>query len=252
MQVGRAGAYSRVQRSRPEAACHFLAPRLPCCANWMPSYSPMPSLLCSATNYNASTSLNSLATLGHPTALAARPLQIAPTEDEQRALQRYRGPREELSPPEQFLLTMCAVPRLDRKVCMGAGVGRRLAGGTAAMKMGLCVPPQCASCNVAWFGGRAHSSNSRCAMPRCFAPEASRTGVQPHLLLTAAPYSLLPLLTLLCRLPRSCSASSFLRSAATRRRAWRRCSRRASRSGKARGCRRWAACVSQICNSQHF
>lgn len=53
------------------------------------------------------------------TATAARPLQIAPTEDEQRALQRYRGPREELSPPEQFLLTMCAVPRLDRKVCTG-------------------------------------------------------------------------------------------------------------------------------------
>ncbi|GAB4823685.1 hypothetical protein N2152v2_010731 [Parachlorella kessleri] len=43
-------------------------------------------------------------------------MQIAPTEDEQRALQRYRGPRSELSPPEQFLLVMCEVPRLDKKI----------------------------------------------------------------------------------------------------------------------------------------
>lgn len=50
-----------------------------------------------------------------PACLAAC-LQISPTEDEQRALQRYRGPREELSQPEQFLMLMCDVPRLDRKV----------------------------------------------------------------------------------------------------------------------------------------
>ena len=52
------------------------------------------------------------------------PPQIAPTEDEQRALQRYRGPAEELSPPEQFLLAMCAVPRLGRKVGRGRVAGQ--------------------------------------------------------------------------------------------------------------------------------
>lgn len=43
-------------------------------------------------------------------------LQIAPTQDEAKALRLYRGPFAELSPPEQFLLVMSAVPRLVSKV----------------------------------------------------------------------------------------------------------------------------------------
>jgi hypothetical protein len=42
--------------------------------------------------------------------------QIAPKEDEAKALQGYSGPLEELSVPEQFLLVMSAVPRLHEKI----------------------------------------------------------------------------------------------------------------------------------------
>ena len=43
-------------------------------------------------------------------------MQIAPKEDEAKALQSYSGPLEELSPPEQFLLVMSSVPRLHEKI----------------------------------------------------------------------------------------------------------------------------------------
>lgn len=43
-------------------------------------------------------------------------MQIAPKEDEVKALQSYSGPVEELSPPEQFLLVMSSVPRLHEKI----------------------------------------------------------------------------------------------------------------------------------------
>ena len=33
-----------------------------------------------------------------------------------KALQKYSGPVEELSPPEQFLLIMSSVPRLNEKI----------------------------------------------------------------------------------------------------------------------------------------
>jgi hypothetical protein len=42
--------------------------------------------------------------------------QIAPTPDESKALTAYPGPPSELSPPEQFLLTMTTVPRLQAKI----------------------------------------------------------------------------------------------------------------------------------------
>ncbi len=42
--------------------------------------------------------------------------QIAPKEDENKALQKYDGPMEELSLPEQFLLVMSTVPRLNEKI----------------------------------------------------------------------------------------------------------------------------------------
>lgn len=42
--------------------------------------------------------------------------QIAPTPDESKALTSYPGPCSELSPPEQFLLTMTSVPRLQAKI----------------------------------------------------------------------------------------------------------------------------------------
>jgi hypothetical protein len=43
-------------------------------------------------------------------------IQIAPKEDETKALQKYSGPFEELSLPEQFLLVMSTVPRLNEKI----------------------------------------------------------------------------------------------------------------------------------------
>lgn len=43
-------------------------------------------------------------------------MQIAPKEDEVKALQAYEGPKSELSPPEQFLLSMSSVPRLVDKI----------------------------------------------------------------------------------------------------------------------------------------
>ena len=43
-------------------------------------------------------------------------MQISPKEDEVKALQKYAGPLEELSPPEQFLLVMSSVPRLTEKI----------------------------------------------------------------------------------------------------------------------------------------
>lgn len=43
-------------------------------------------------------------------------MQIAPTAEEAKALRMFRGPASELSPPEQFLLVMAAVPRLISKV----------------------------------------------------------------------------------------------------------------------------------------
>ena len=43
-------------------------------------------------------------------------MQISPKEDEVKALQKYSGPMEELSPPEQFLLIMSSVPRLNEKI----------------------------------------------------------------------------------------------------------------------------------------
>eukprot|EP00884_Botryococcus_braunii_P013189 jgi/Botrbrau1/21871/Bobra.0249s0002.1 len=43
-------------------------------------------------------------------------LQIAPKEDELKALQRYTGSFQELSPPEQFLSVMSSVPRLNSKL----------------------------------------------------------------------------------------------------------------------------------------
>lgn len=43
-------------------------------------------------------------------------MQISPKEDEVKALQKYSGPFEELSPPEQFLLIMSSVPRLNEKI----------------------------------------------------------------------------------------------------------------------------------------
>jgi Formin Homology 2 Domain len=59
-------------------------------------------------------------------------LQIAPKDDELKACQQYTGRLEDLSPPEQFLLTMSTVPRLHDKinalilmaqfqVCLGLG-----------------------------------------------------------------------------------------------------------------------------------
>jgi len=43
-------------------------------------------------------------------------LQIAPKEDETKALQAYAGPVNELSEPEQFLLVMSTIPRLTAKL----------------------------------------------------------------------------------------------------------------------------------------
>ena len=43
-------------------------------------------------------------------------VQISPKEEEVKALQKYAGPVEELSPPEQFLLIMSSVPRLNEKI----------------------------------------------------------------------------------------------------------------------------------------
>ena len=43
--------------------------------------------------------------------------QVVPTEEESKALLAYPGPREELSPPEQFCLVMSHVPRVVHKVC---------------------------------------------------------------------------------------------------------------------------------------
>lgn len=43
-------------------------------------------------------------------------LQIAPKDDELKACQQYTGRPEDLSPPEQFLLTMSTVPRLHDKI----------------------------------------------------------------------------------------------------------------------------------------
>lgn len=43
-------------------------------------------------------------------------MQIAPKEEETKALQKYDGPMEELSLPEQFLLVMSTVPRLNEKI----------------------------------------------------------------------------------------------------------------------------------------
>ena len=42
--------------------------------------------------------------------------QIAPNPDEVKALRMYRGPAEDLSPPERFLLAMADVPRLVPKI----------------------------------------------------------------------------------------------------------------------------------------
>ena len=46
----------------------------------------------------------------------ASQLQIAPKDDEQKACEQYNGRVEDLSPPEQFLLTMSSVPRLHDKI----------------------------------------------------------------------------------------------------------------------------------------
>ena len=43
-------------------------------------------------------------------------VQIAPKEDEVKALQSYAGRTDELSLPEQFLLVMSGVPRLHNKI----------------------------------------------------------------------------------------------------------------------------------------
>jgi hypothetical protein len=43
-------------------------------------------------------------------------MQIAPTQDEQKALTMYRGPQDELSAPEKFLLVIGQVPRLNEKL----------------------------------------------------------------------------------------------------------------------------------------
>lgn len=43
-------------------------------------------------------------------------MQIAPSQDEQKALTMYRGPQDELSPPEKFLLVIGQVPRLNEKL----------------------------------------------------------------------------------------------------------------------------------------
>jgi hypothetical protein len=43
-------------------------------------------------------------------------LQIAPKDDETKALQAYGGPVNELSAPEKFLLAMSTVPRLTDKL----------------------------------------------------------------------------------------------------------------------------------------
>ena len=43
-------------------------------------------------------------------------MQISPKEDEVKALQKYSGPLNDLSPPEQFLLVMSSVPRLTDKI----------------------------------------------------------------------------------------------------------------------------------------
>jgi hypothetical protein len=43
-------------------------------------------------------------------------VQISPKEEEVKSLQKYAGPIEELSPPEQFLLIMSSVPRLNEKI----------------------------------------------------------------------------------------------------------------------------------------
>ena len=57
----------------------------------------------------------------HATTTTTPRLQIAPTVEEVKALGMYRGPVEELSPPERFLLVMSRVPRLVDKVggCRG-------------------------------------------------------------------------------------------------------------------------------------
>lgn len=47
---------------------------------------------------------------------APLPVQMAPKEEEVKALQAYDGPASELSPPEQFLLIMASVPRLIDKI----------------------------------------------------------------------------------------------------------------------------------------
>ena len=46
----------------------------------------------------------------------SRWLQIAPKDDEQKVCEQYAGRVEDLSPPEQFLVTMSTVPRLLDKV----------------------------------------------------------------------------------------------------------------------------------------
>ena len=43
-------------------------------------------------------------------------MQMTPKEDEVKALQAYTGPVNELTPPEQFLLTLSKVPRLLDKI----------------------------------------------------------------------------------------------------------------------------------------
>lgn len=43
-------------------------------------------------------------------------LQIAPKDDEQKVCEQYTGRVEDLSPPEQFLVTMSTVPRLHDKI----------------------------------------------------------------------------------------------------------------------------------------
>ena len=53
---------------------------------------------------------------GRATMSDAWALQIAPKDDEQKACEQYTGRVEDLSPPEQFLLTMSSVPRLHDKI----------------------------------------------------------------------------------------------------------------------------------------
>ena len=47
---------------------------------------------------------------------AASRLQIAPKDDEQKVCEQFTGRVEDLSPPEQFLITMSTVPRLPDKI----------------------------------------------------------------------------------------------------------------------------------------